>query len=76
MNAYRTVTDLDKIEAPWRKQVFLQAIAYEGGMTALRMRIKEGSRFTDLELDAATAARIGRLLLDWSSASGGASSAS
>jgi len=65
MNTHATVTDLEKIEAPWSKQVTLQIVAYEGGMNALRMRIKEGSRFTDLELDPATAARIGHRLLDW-----------
>lgn len=65
MSVYKTVTDLEAIAAPWGKQVILQAIEYEGGMTGLRMRIKEGSRFTDLELDAATAARLGRLLSDW-----------
>ena len=70
MNVYRTVTDLDEIEAPWSKRVTLQGITYDGGMTGLRMRIKEGSRFTDLELDRATAARIGRVLLDWSEANG------
>ncbi len=68
MNIHGTVTDLETIEAPWSKQVTLQTIAYEGGMTALRMRIKEGSRFTDLELDPATATRIARLLLDWANA--------
>ncbi len=70
MSAYRTVTDLDRIAAPWGRQVFMQSVAYEGGMTALRMRIKEGSRFTDLELDPATAARIARVLLDWANTNG------
>jgi len=70
MSAYRKVTDLDNIAAPWGKQVFMQSVAYEGGMTALRMRIKEGSRFTDLELDPATAARIGHFLRDWASTNG------
>jgi hypothetical protein len=65
MSVYEAVTDLDRIEAPWGRQVTLQALVYQGGMAGLRLRIKEGSRFTDLELDPASAKRIARGLLDW-----------
>jgi hypothetical protein len=75
MSVYQTISDIDEIDAPWGKHVILQGIGYEGGMAALRMRIKEGSRFTDLELDPASAARIGRQLLDWSNAENAATGA-
>jgi hypothetical protein len=65
MNANPTVTDIETITAPWGKQVTLQTTAYEGGVRFIRMRIKEGSRFTDLELDPDTASRIGRTLFAW-----------
>ncbi len=43
----------------------LQEIVYEGGMKMLRLRIKEGKRFTDLELDAQTLKHITESLADW-----------
>ncbi len=65
MSVYLSVTDLDEIQAPWNKAVTLQDVVYEGGMALIRIRIKEGSRFTDLELDPETAARIGTALQAW-----------
>lgn len=66
MSAHLSVTELETIEAPWNKQVFVQEVEYEGGFKMLRLRIKEGKRFTDLELDRATAARLGGILASWS----------
>ena len=65
MNTYQSVTDIEEFEAPWNKNVTLQNVVYEGGMTLIRLRIKEGSRFTDLELEPETAAAIGRALIAW-----------
>ena len=65
MNTYQSVTDMEEFEAPWNKNVTLQNVVYEGGMTLIRLRIKEGSRFTDLELEPETAAAIGRALIAW-----------
>ena len=67
MSVYLSVTDLDEIQAPWNKTVTLQDVVYEGGMSLIRIRIKEGSRFTDLELDPETAGRIGTALQAWAS---------
>ncbi len=63
MNTYQSVTDIEEFEAPWNKNVTLQNIVYEGGMALIRLRIKEGSRFTDLELDLETATAIGQALI-------------
>jgi hypothetical protein len=65
MNTHPTSDDTETIAAPWGKQVTLQPGTYEGGMPFIRLRIKEGSRFTDLELDHDTASRIGRSLAAW-----------
>ena len=54
MRGHESITDLEVINAPWNKTVTLQEVAYEGGVKMLRLRIKEGMRFTDLELDPAT----------------------
>ena len=71
MNTYQSVTDIESFDAPWNKLATLQNVVYEGGMTLIRLRIKEGSRFTDVELDPGTAAAIGKALIDWASENGG-----
>lgn len=65
MATYRSVTEIDEFEAPWAKTVRLQEVEYEGGMRLLRLRIREGRRFTDLELAPETARRLAESLLDW-----------
>lgn len=65
MNAQDTITDLETIQAPWNKTISLQEIAYDGGMKMLRLRIKEGMRFTDLELDMVTLKSLNGALSDW-----------
>lgn len=40
--------------APWGKELRLQRLDYESGMRLIRLRIREGHRFTILDLDAAT----------------------
>ena len=41
-----TVTRLDKITAPYGKEVTFENVAYENGMKVLRIHIREGNRFT------------------------------
>ncbi len=62
---YTILGDVDAFTAPWGKDVAIQKVEYEGGLVLLRVRVKEGSRFTLLDLDPTTAERLGRLLLDW-----------
>ena len=64
------VTPLDKLRVPLGGQeIELQQIDHEaGGMSLLRTRIREKSRFTVFEIDAATAARWGEALLRWARA--------
>jgi hypothetical protein len=57
--------DLDAFDAPWGKKIVVQKVEYEGGLVLLRVRIKEGSRFTLLDLDAESAKRLGQGLLAW-----------
>jgi hypothetical protein len=59
------VTDLDTFEAPYGQQIVLQEVAYESGMTLLRLRIREGTRFTIIELDADTAKRWADVMTSW-----------
>jgi hypothetical protein len=61
---------LAKLRAPLGGQeIELQQIDFDGdGMSLLRTRIREKSRFTVFEIDAQTAAAWGRALLRWSEA--------
>ena len=61
------VTPLDKLRVPLGGQeIELQQIDFEaGGMSLLRPRIREKSRFTVFEIDAQTAAAWGQALLRW-----------
>ncbi len=68
----QTVTDLGGLQAPWNKELTFQEITYEGGYKMFRIRIKEGRRFTDLELDPDTVSRLGALLNGWAEKNTGA----
>ena len=62
------VTDIERIEAPYRRQILLQDVAHESGLKLLRIRIREGTRFTILDIDAVTAKVLGKRMLEWSDA--------
>ena len=67
------VTPLAKLRAPLGAQeIELQQIDFEGGgMSLLRTRIREGSRFTVFDIDPVTAGQWGQALLDWARAQPG-----
>ena len=65
MNAQNSTNSIKTIAAPWNKTVTLENVAYNGGIKFLRLRIKEGRRFTDLELDAETLGKLNELFSDW-----------
>ena len=58
-------TRLATIVAPYRREVWLDAVQFEGGMRLLRVTIKEGRRFTQLDLDEETTDQWGQAMLDW-----------
>jgi Family of unknown function (DUF6967) len=49
------VADIGRTDAPWGKDLLVQTIQYRSGMRIARLRIREGRRFTVLDLDEATA---------------------
>ncbi len=59
--------ELGEIVAPYGRRIKLDEIAYESGMRLLRLTIREGGRFTILEIDAATAGEWGRQMCQWAS---------
>ena len=65
MPNYDTIAEIAVINAPWQKELTISEAAYEGGFKMLHVRIKEGKRFTDLELDFETANHIAELMSKW-----------
>jgi hypothetical protein len=63
-----SVTALTKLRAPLGGQeIELQQIDYlVGGMSLLRIRIREGRRHTVFDIDAATAGAWAEAMLQWS----------
>mgnify|MGYP003424212691 CR=1 FL=1 len=61
------LTSLAKLRVPLGGQeIELQQIDFDGGgMSLLRTRIREGSRFTVFDIDPASARAWGQALLDW-----------
>ena len=61
------ITPVDKFVLPiGRQEIELQRIVYEsGGMPQLRLRIREGKRFTVIDVDPDSAAHWGQAMLDW-----------
>jgi hypothetical protein len=61
------ITPLTKLRVPLGGQdIELQQIDYEGaGMSLLRTRIREKSRFTVFDIDPLTARQWGEALLQW-----------
>ncbi|MBK6862755.1 MAG: hypothetical protein IPG91_03910 [Ideonella sp.] len=64
------ITPLLKLRAPLGKQeIELQQLDMQaGGMSLLRTRIREGSRFTVFDIDPHTAAAWGEALQRWARA--------
>jgi hypothetical protein len=59
------ITRLDEFSAPYGKQVKLENVAYENGMRVLRIHIREGNRFTVIDIDENTASNWGTVMTDW-----------
>jgi hypothetical protein len=58
-------TRIATVDAPYRREVWLDDVQFESGMRLLRVTIKEGRRFTQLDLDAATADQWSQIMMDW-----------
>ncbi|KAA3626293.1 MAG: hypothetical protein DWQ09_16530 [Proteobacteria bacterium] len=59
------VIDIEEFPAPFSKQIKVQEAIYDNGFHLLRVRIRERSRFTMVDLDAETARHWGQLMVDW-----------
>ena len=60
-----TITRLDKFSAPYGREVTLENVAYENGMRVLRIHIREGNRFTVMDINDEIAAQWGDAMSKW-----------
>ena len=60
-----TITPLDKFIAPYGREVKLENVDYENGMRVLRIHIREGNRFTVMDINAEIASRWGEVMNSW-----------
>ena len=60
-----TVEQFENLAAPYGRQVKLEDVTFESGMCLLRITIREGRRFTILDVDAATAGTWGAAMSAW-----------
>lgn len=59
---------LHTFNPPFGQEVQLQDVEFDGGVRLLRLRIREKSRFTTLDLDPATAREWGEAMAAWAAA--------
>ena len=61
------ISEIMKIKVPMGSQeIELQQVDHaEGGMSMLRVRIREGKRFTIFDIDPATSQQWGAAMLAW-----------
>lgn len=69
MTSTPDLKDICRIEAPYRREVVLQDALFDSGMRLLRVRIREGHRFTLLDIDAETARALAAAMLEWAECS-------
>lgn len=59
------IVEIARIAAPYRREIVLQDVLHDSGLRLLRVRIREGHRFTIVDLDASTGEDMARLMLRW-----------
>ena len=60
------ITKLEKfLSTPFRQEIELQHVDHAAEFSTLRVRIREITRFTVFDIDAATAEHWGNALLNW-----------
>ena len=61
-------TQLDKFQTPFNKDIEIFDVALDNNVNLLRVRIREGKRFTIMDLDPVTAQRWAEIMENWASA--------
>lgn len=61
-----TQEEMARLPAPWGREMRLIRLKFDSGFEMLRLSIKEGKRFTTLDLDLETADKLAELIGGWS----------
>ena len=61
------VTTLSSIDAPYGRKIVLESVEHASDMRMLRIHIREGRRFTVLDIDKDTAIRWSTAMSAWAS---------
>lgn len=56
---------MDSIEAPFGEIIELRQIIHDSGVPLLRVLVRDGGRYTKIDLDPATAYRWGDVMVRW-----------
>ena len=57
------VSKIGELELPFGRSANLKNVEFESGMNMLRVTLREGRRFTVVDLDAASAEKLGNLMV-------------
>lgn len=64
------VTDIAELNLPFNRHATVKNVEFNGGLNMLRLTLREGRRFTIVDLDQNSAAKLGALMVRWSEVSG------
>lgn len=59
-----TQTEIARLELPYRRTAIVKDVVFDSGMRMTRLIIKEGTRITQVDLDAQAAENLGQVLKD------------
>jgi len=59
------VNTLDEFAAPYGRKITMESVDHESGLRMLRIRIREGSRFTTMDIDEDTASHWISIMTKW-----------
>lgn len=57
-----TVTEIASFDLPYRRKAALRRVTFDSGMSMVRLVLREGTRITQVDLDAETATKLGEAL--------------
>ncbi len=59
------IEEFSQYELPFGRNINVKKVNYETGLKMLRLTIKEGRRFTIIEIDKESAKKLGNDFLNW-----------
>ena len=57
------ITDLAEFELPYGRRAKLRRVDFDGGLSMVRLVLREGTRITQVDMDAASASELGEALI-------------